>query len=215
MALVSEGARKYWVLAAMGAVLGVVLLDETVVGVALPTMIRDLDLSVVGSHWVVNSYLLVFAVLAAAAGRLGDIVGLRMLFIVGLAIFGLASLASGFATSGAWLITSRAVQGVGSAIIFPASLAIISHAFPPEQRGMAIGVYGAIGTFFLSMGPFAGGFFSEYLSWRWIFWINPPIVIVIALVMLAMWRDPPREQAVRIDVPGLLALVAGLGMIVF
>ncbi len=215
MPLIKENARKYWVLAAMGTVLGIVVLDETVVGVALPTMTRDLGLSTVGSHWVVNAYLLVFAGLAAAAGRLGDIVGLKTLFIIGLAIFGLASLASGFAQSGAWLIAARAVQGVGAAIVFPASLAMITHAFPPEQRGMAMGVYGAVGTFFLALGPFAGGFLSEFLSWRWIFWINPPIVIAIGAVVVAVWRDPPRESAVRLDVPGLVTLVAGVGLVVF
>lgn len=215
MPLIKENARKYWVLAAMGAVLGIVVLDETVVGVALPTMIRDLGLSTVGSHWVVNAYLLVFAGLAAAAGRLGDIVGLKTLFIIGLAIFGLASLASGFAQSGAWLIAARAIQGVGAAIVFPASLAMITHAFPPEQRGMAMGVYGAVGTFFLALGPFAGGFLSEFLSWRWIFWINPPIVIAIGAVVVAVWRDPPRESVARLDVPGLVTLVAGVGLVVF
>lgn len=199
----------------MGAVLGIVVLDETVVGVALPTMVRDLGLGVVTSHWVVNAYLLVFAGLAAAAGRLGDWVGLKALFIVGLAIFGLASLASGFAQNGAWLIATRAMQGVGAAIIFPASLAIISHAFPPAQLGMAMGIYGAIGTFFLALGPFAGGFVSEFLSWRWIFWINPPIVVVIGLVVLSVWCDPPREPAGQLDFGGLVTLVAGLGMVVF
>ena len=215
MPLIKENARKYWVLAAMGTVLGIVVLDETVVGVALPTMTRDLGLSTVGSHWVVNAYLLVFAGLAAAAGRLGDIIGLKTLFIIGFAIFGLASLASGFAQSGAWLIAARAVQGVGAAIVFPASLAMITHAFPPEQRGMAMGVYGAVGTFFLALGPFAGGFLSEFLSWRWIFWINPPIVIAIGAVVVAVWRDPPRESVVRLDVPGLVTLVAGVGLVVF
>jgi EmrB/QacA subfamily drug resistance transporter len=212
---INDKTRKYWVLAAMGVVLGVVVLDETVVGIALPTLMRDLGLTTVESHWVVNAYLLVFAGLAAAAGRLGDIIGLKTLFIVGLAVFGLASLASGFAQNGAWLISTRAVQGVGAAIIFPASLAIITHAFPPEQRGMAMGIYGVIGTFFISLGPFAGGFFSEFLSWRWIFWINPPIVIAIAALTLAAWRDPPREPAVRIDGLGLVTLVVGLGLVVF
>ncbi|MEM8587316.1 MAG: MFS transporter [Pseudomonadota bacterium] len=215
MPLISENPRKYWLLATMGLVLGVVLLDETVVGVALPTMIRDLGLSTVGSHWVVNAYLLVFAGLAAAAGRLGDIVGIKTLFIIGLAIFGLASLACGFAQSGAWLIAARAIQGVGAAIVFPASLAVITHAFPPEQRGMAMGVYSAVGTSFLALGPFAGGFFSDVLSWRWIFWINPPIVIAIAAVVVALLRDPPRGSGVRLDVPGLVTLVAGLSLVVF
>jgi EmrB/QacA subfamily drug resistance transporter len=208
--------RKWWILAAMGTVLGVVTLDETVVGVTLPTMIRELGLTTVASHWVINAYLLVFTVLAAAAGRLGDIIGLRRLFVIGLAIFAVASLACGFAQSGNWLIALRAMQGIGAAVIFPGSLAMMTHAFPEEQRGLAMGIYGSIGTALLSLGPLAGGFFSEYLTWRWIFWINPPIVVLVALVVLAAWRDPPREQPpVKLDIPGLTALIIGLGLSVF
>lgn len=199
----------------MGTVLGIVTLDETVVGVALPTMIRDLDLTTVASHWVINAYLLVFTGLAAAAGRLGDIIGLRRLFVIGIAIFGLASLACGFAQNGTWLIAMRAVQGIGAAVIFPGSLAMMTHAFPEEQRGLAMGIYGSIGTLLLSLGPLAGGFFSEYLSWRWIFWINPPIVVVVVLMVLAAWHDPPTEaRSVKLDIPGLIALVVGLGLAV-
>jgi EmrB/QacA subfamily drug resistance transporter len=213
---ITDENRKWWILAAMGTVLGVVTLDETVVGVTLPTMIRELGLTTVASHWVINAYLLVFTVLAAAAGRLGDIISLRLLFVVGLAIFALASLACGFAESGNWLIALRAAQGIGAAVIFPGSLAMMTHAFPEEQRGLAMGIYGSIGTALLSLGPLAGGFFSEFLSWRWIFWINPPIVALVALVVLAAWRDPPRERAaVKLDVPGLIALIIGLGLAVF
>jgi len=216
MPTINDENRKWWILAAMGTVLGVVVLDETVVGVTLPTMIRELGLTTVASHWVINAYLLVFTVLAAAAGRLGDIVGLRRLFVIGLAIFAVASLACGFAESGNWLIALRAVQGIGAAVIFPGSLAMMTHAFPEEQRGMAMGIYGSIGTALLSLGPLAGGFFSEFLTWRWIFWINPPIVVLVALVVLAAWRDPPREQPpVKLDILGLTALIAGLGLAVF
>ena len=216
MPYVSDNTRKWWTLAAMGAVLGIVLFDETVLGVALPTITNELGLGQIEAHWVINAYLLVFAGLAAAAGRLGDIVGLKALFVIGIAVFGLASLACGFAESGFWLIAMRAVQGIGAAVIFPASLAIITHAFPPEQRGVAIGIYGAIGTFFLSLGPVAGGLFSELLSWRWIFWVNPPIVVAIALTVMAVWQDPPREGApVKLDTSGTVSLVAGLGLVVF
>lgn len=214
--MITDENRKWWILGAMGTVLGVVTLDETVVGVTLPTMVRELGLTTVESHWVINAYLLAFTVLAAAAGRLGDIVGLRRLFVVGLAVFSLASLACGFAETGTWLILMRSVQGIGAAVVFPGSLAMMTHAFPKEQRGIAMGIYGSIGTTLLSLGPLAGGFFSEFLSWRWIFWINPPIVFVVAWVVLAAWRDPPRDQApVRFDTPGLLALVLGLGLAVF
>ncbi|PHQ67060.1 MAG: MFS transporter, partial [Sneathiella sp.] len=174
----------------MGGVIFLVLLDETVVGIALPTITRDLGLSEISSHWVVNSYLLVFAGLVAAGGRLGDIFGLRVLFTLGILIFGLASLACGFMGDGTWLIIARCVQGVGAAIIFPASMAMIAIIFPEKERGMAIGIYGAIGTVGLTLGPLVGGYFSEAFSWRWIFWINPPIVILIAVLVLVAWIDP-------------------------
>ena len=214
--LINDKNRKWWILAAMGGILGLILLDETVVGVALPTIRRDLGLSLVNGHWVINAYLLVFAGLTAAAGKFSDIIGLKKIVIVGIAIFGLASLASGFAESGAWLITARAVQGIGAAAILPASMAMIAIVFPEEQRGTALGIYGAIGTVFLSLGPLAGGFFTDFVSWRWIFWINPPIVVGIALVLLASWTDAPHAHpASRIDYPGLVSLVSGLGMLVF
>ena len=216
MAFIAEDRRKWWLLAAMGAVLGVILLDETVVGVALPTMQIDLGMNEVESHWVVNIYMLVLAVLAAAAGKFGDIVGHKTLMHTGLLIFGLASLACGIAESGAWLIIARGVQGVGAAIIFPSSLAMVTIAFPETQRGLALGIYGAVGTVFLALGPLVGGFLTDYASWHWIFLVNPPIVLIVALVVVVAWREPPRAEAVdRVDKPGLILLVGGLSMLVF
>ena len=200
----------------MGGVIGVILLDETVVAVALPALQRDLGLSVVGGHWVINTYLLFLAGLAAAAGRLGDIVGIKLLMLIGLGLFGLASLAAGLAQDGTWIIIARGVQGAGAATIFPISLAIVTIVFPPERRGFALGVYGAIGTGFLALGPLVGGALTEFLSWRWIFWINLPIVLAIGVTVLACWRDPPRRPgSTRFDGLGLGTLVVGMGMIVF
>ncbi|MCP4386262.1 MAG: MFS transporter [Hyphomicrobiales bacterium] len=200
----------------MGAILGVILLDETVVGVALPTIQTDLAMSELMSHWVVNIYLLTLAGLAAAAGKFGDIIGHKALMITGLLIFGLASLACGFANSDWWIILARGIQGVGGAIIFPSSLAMVTLAFPVAQRGMALGVYGAVGTTFLALGPFVGGLLTDIASWRWIFWINPPIVLAIAAIVLARWRDPPGSvSGGRVDTVGLVLLVSGLSAIVF
>ncbi|MEM6762060.1 MAG: MFS transporter, partial [Pseudomonadota bacterium] len=208
--------RKWVLLAGMSLVLGVVLLDETIVGVALPTIAQDLSLSQTEGHWVINAYLLVFAVLAAAAGRLGDMVSRLGLFVIGVAVFGLASLGAGFAPSGEWLIAARALEGVGAAIVFPASLAIITHAFPPQQRGMAIGIYGGVGTFFLSLGPFVGGLFVEYFSWRWIFWINPFVALVIAGLTIAGWRaQAAARDKLALDTLGFVSLTAGLTLLVF
>lgn len=211
-----ENWRKWWVLGAMGAILGVILLDETVVGVALPTIQTDLAMSELASHWVVNVYMLVLAGLAAAAGRLGDIVGHKWVMLIGLALFGLASLASGLAENTAWLILARGIQGAGAAVIFPTSLAMVTIVFAENQRGMALGVYGAIGTSFLALGPLVGGFLTDYASWRWIFWVNPPVVFVIGLTVLAAWVEPQRDSsAQRMDWTGLILLVSGLGMVVF
>ena len=196
--------------------MGVILLDETVVGVALPTMRQDLAMSEATSHWVINAYLLIFAGLAAAGGKLGDIIGHKMTMLGAVLLFGLSSLACGFAVDGTTLIIARIVQGVGAALIFPVSLAMVSIAFPPEERGMALGIYSAAGTVFLALGPFVGGLMIEVLSWRWIFWINPFIAAAIGLMVLAAWRDPERDKPPgRMDWLGLLTLVAGLSMIVF
>lgn len=208
--------RKWRVLAAMGAVLGLILLDETIVGVALPTIRRDLGMGLVASHWVISVYLLVFACLAAAAGKFGDLVGFERLFLAGVAVFAAASLGCGMAPDGGLLIAARAVQGIGAAMIFPTSIAIVTRAFPPEQRGMAFGVYGAIGAFFLALGPLVGGFFTDVLSWRWIFLTTPPIAAVIAVVLVRNFADTVRARAgERVDRLGLVTLVAGLAMVVF
>ncbi|WP_420586757.1 MFS transporter [Ruegeria sp.] len=211
----TDGSRRWWILGAMGAILGVILLDETVVGVALPTIQKDIGLSSLEAHWVVNIYLLVLAALAGAAGRLGDIVGTRALVVGGLLLFGLASFAAGFAQSGTALVVARAVQGVGAAAIFPLSLVLVSMSFDEADRGMALGIYGAIGTSFLALGPVVGGLLTDYLSWRWIFWINPPIVLVVACITWILWRDPPHRDESGFDWAGLLLLVGGLGLTVF
>ncbi|MEH6547271.1 MAG: MFS transporter [Sneathiella sp.] len=214
--MISDDSRKWWILGAMGGVMGLILLDETVVGVALPTIRKDLGLSVSLSHWVINAYLLVFTGLAAVGGKLGDIFGIRNLFALSMLVFGAASFACGFSDSGAEMVTARIFQGAGAAIIFPISLAMITITFPAGQRGLALGIYGAVGTFFLGIGPLVGGFFTDLLSWRWIFWINIPVMIAIAVIVLSTWRDIEKnEETAAFDYPGLLTLIGGLGLIIF
>jgi len=216
MLRMTDDRRKWWVLVAMGAVGGLILLDETVVGVALPTIRSDLGMSQVASHWVVGAYFLVFTGFAAAAGRTGDIIGLRTVFLAGLAVFGLASLASGFTREGAWLLMSRAFQGLGAAAIFPASLAMVATVFPKTERGKAVGMVATIGTAFLMAGPLVGGVLTETISWRWIFWINVPMVTVIAIMVVAAWSEPTRTgERPRMDAGGMLSLVMGLALLVF
>ena len=221
MPWIDDNSRKWWVLAAISGVLGLVVLDETVVGVALTTIRTDLDMSPVAAHWVVNAYMLSLTCLVAVGGRLGDTLGHRTFFVVGAGLFGVASLMAGFAPDGVWLIAARAVQGVGAAIIFPASIAMMTGIFPPEQRGTAFGVQITIAGTFMALGPLVGGFFSEIVTWRWIFWINLPVVACIALIVLAAWKpahqqDAPTDRKPRssFDGFGLITLVAGLTALV-
>ena len=113
------------------------------------------------------------------------------------------------------LLIARILQGVGAANLFPASMAMLAIIFPEEERGRALGIYGAMGTMFLASGPFVGGLFTEFLSWRWIFWINPFVVVATAAVVTALWIDPPRTPAKgRFDFGGLVSLVGGIGLVI-
>ncbi|MCX2933051.1 MFS transporter [Mycobacterium sp. CVI_P3] len=213
--MINDNARPWWILMAASSVLGLVVLDETVVGVALPTMRTDLAMTEVGSHWIANAYLLAFTCFLALGGKLGDLWGRGRVFPVGAGIFLLASLLAALAPSGGWLIAARGLQGIGAAITFPASMAIVTQAFPPERRGTAFGVQTTIAGCFMAAGPFVGGAFSESLSWRWIFGINVPIVAVTAGILTAALAASPsagRAGAAggRFDYGGLAALVAGL-----
>ncbi|SLN66893.1 Multidrug resistance protein stp [Roseovarius albus] len=209
-------ARKWWTLIAMALSGGLIMLDETVVGIALPTLRNDLNMSQTSAHWVISIYMLVFACCAAAGGRLGDIVGFRKLLIIGAALFALGSLACGLASDGVMLIAARAVQGLGAAAIFPMTVAMIMVVFPKDQRGIAIGTLAAISTVFLALGPIVGGYLSEVVSWRWIFWINVPVVVAAtAIVVVAFPRQPSRDARERFDTSGFVTLTAGLTLLVF
>ena len=217
MPRVDAEKRKWWILVAMGMVLGITVLDETVVGMALPTIRSELELSTASAHWAVNAYLLVFTGFVIVGGRLGDSLGHGEFFQFGVALFAAASLLAGLAPDGIWLISARALQGLGVAIVFPASFAMITAVFPQNERGRAFGIATTVAGVFMAMGPLVGGFFSEFLSWRWIFWINLPIMAAIALVVWAAWPKPDERPRLghalspaALDYPGLVTLVAGL-----
>jgi EmrB/QacA subfamily drug resistance transporter len=204
--------RRWWTLVAVGLATFMTYLDNNVTNVAIPTIQRSLHLSVAGLEWVVSSYILVFAGLLLAGGRLADVYGRRRLFIVGLSVFTLASLGAGLAGSGGALIGFRLVQGLGAALVVPTTLAIIIATFDNvRERTTAIGAWTAIGAMALAFGPLIGGFISQHLHWGWIFFINVPVGVITLVIALASMRESRDPSVVRrLDVPGLVASAAAL-----
>jgi EmrB/QacA subfamily drug resistance transporter len=208
--------RRWWTLGALAFALFMIMLDNTVVNVALPSIQRDLGIGLSELEWTVNAYALTFAVLMLTGGKLADFVGRRRVFLIGLAIFTLSSLACGLATSGGMLIGARTVQGVGAALMLPATLSIISATFPPHERGMAIGIWAGVSAMALAIGPLIGGLLTEHVDWSWIFFVNVPIGalgLVVGRLVIGESRDTSEGQ--RLDVPGLLASAVGLFALTF
>lgn len=213
MPLVSHGNRKWWVLAAMSGALAMVLLDQTIVGVALPTIQADLGASPTAAQWIVNAYLLAMAALIAAGGRLSDIYGAIRLFYAGVVVFAVSSALCGLAQSEAWIVAARAVQGLGAALMIPSSMAVAANAFAPRERGRAIGTYQGIAVTALALGPLLGGAITQFLSWRWVFWVNVPVAAAIVLTTAASRPSGVAEHVQagqRLDVRGLVALVCAV-----
>ena len=209
--LLDEKNRKWWTLAAVAFGLFMIMLDNTVVNVALPSIERDLHVSISSLEWVVTAYALTFAALLITGGKLGDLFGRRRIFVIGIAIFTLSSLACGLAPTAGFLIGARAVQGVGAALMNPASLSIISATFPPRERGQAIGIWAGVSAMALAIGPLVGGLIVDNINWNWIFFINVPVGvvgIVVSQLVIKESRDTSHEQS--IDLPGLITSSAGL-----
>ena len=207
----AEENRKWWTLGAVAFGLFMIMLDNTVVFVALSSIQSDLKISQSELEWVVSGYALTFAVLMLTGGKLADMLGRRRIFIVGLAIFTASSLACGLATSAGFLIGARVVQGVGAALMNPATLSIIVATFPPRQRGTAIGIWVGISAMALAIGPLIGGILTEQINWSWIFFINVPVGIagiIVSRIFITESRDESEEQ--RLDLPGLISSAVGL-----
>jgi len=186
------------------------LLDLTIVNIAIPNMITKLHASLDDVLWVINAYALVLAVLVITAGRLGDLIGPRIMFMSGVAVFTAASAACGFAPSPGWLIAFRAVQGVGAAMLMPQTLTIITNTFPPERRGAAFGIWGAVAGVATIAGPTLGGLLVTAFDWRWIFFVNLPIGVIVLLITPVIIPDLRLGRRHRIDVPGVLLASAAL-----
>jgi EmrB/QacA subfamily drug resistance transporter len=209
--LTAEENRKWLTLFAVAFGLFMIMLDNTVVNVALPTIQRDLHMKVSELEWVVIAYALTFAALLITGGKLADLYGRRRIFMIGLAIFTLSSLACGLAPNAGLLIGARAVQGVGAALMNPATLSIIVATFPPKQRGTAIGIWAGVSALALAIGPLGGGLITQHINWNWIFFVNVPVgvlAIVVSRLVIRESRDTSVEQS--IDAFGLVSSGGGL-----
>src|SRR5215472_1547255 len=204
--------RRWWTLVAVSLATFMTYLDNNIVNVAIPTIQRSLHLSVAGLEWVVSGYVLVFAGLMLVGGRMADVYGRRRVFLAGLSVFTLSSLAAGLASSGGMLIAFRALQGLGAALLVPTTLAIILATFDDaKERVRAIGIWTAISALALAFGPLIGGFISQNWHWGWIFFINVPVG-VITFAMAVVWMAESRGQSAsrHLDVPGLASSAVAL-----
>jgi EmrB/QacA subfamily drug resistance transporter len=207
--------RRWWILGVLCFSLLVIVLDNTILNVAIPTIVRELHATNSQLQWMVDSYVLVFAGLLLTAGALGDRFGRRGALQVGLVLFGIGSLASALATTSDQLIATRAFMGIGGAFIMPATLSIITNVFPAPERGKAIGVWAGTAGIAVALGPLTGGFLLEHFYWGSIFLVNLPIVVIglIAGVFLIPTSKDP--AAPPLDIPGALLSIAGLSALLY
>jgi EmrB/QacA subfamily drug resistance transporter len=209
---------RWWALAALSIAVFMIMLDSTVVVVALPSIEQSLGVGLQELEWTVSAYVLAFAAFMLTGGRLADLLGRRRVFLAGLAVFTASSLACGLADDITTLVAARAVQGVGAALMVPASLSIVTTTFAEAERGLAIGVWTGGSALALAVGPLAGGAVVELIGWEWIFWLNVPVGVVGLLAGRAFIAESRGDTLDRsLDVPGLvvsaaalLALVVGL-----
>jgi EmrB/QacA subfamily drug resistance transporter len=210
LAIFSEERRKWWTLAAVSFGLFMIMLDNTVVNVALPAIQEDLGTGISELQWIVTGYALTFAALMLIGGKLADAFGRRLIFIVGIVVFTGASLWCGFADSGNVLIAARVVQGAGAALMNPATLSIIAATFPPKERGMAIGIWAGTAALALAIGPLVGGLLTEHLSWHWIFFVNVPVGVIAIAASFLLITESKDDTHESLDLPGLGTSALGL-----
>jgi EmrB/QacA subfamily drug resistance transporter len=213
--MITEANRRWWVLIGACSALFVLMLDSTVVALALPSIQHDLDASAAELQWMQNAYLLVLSAFVVTAGRLGDIVGRKRVFMAGLVVFGAGCVVAALAPDPAVLVAGRAVMGFGAAPLLTLSLAIVSEAFDDAERPRALGIWAAVSALALGIGPVFGGALIELAAWPWIFWIDVPVLAVGLVISAVAIRESRDESAgSRIDWPGLATLALGLTAIV-
>jgi len=206
--------QRLWTLVIVSFGLFMVVLDNLVVNVALPSIRRDFGASVQSLEWVVSAYVLAYAVLLLTGAALGDGFGRKRMFVAGIALFTASSALAAVAPTTAILIAARASQGIGAAITTPLTLTLIAQAFPPEQRGLALGVWSGVSGIAVALGPLVGGAMTELGSWHWIFWINVPVGLILAPLALARLQES-RGPNSALDLPGVALGSAGLFGLVF
>jgi EmrB/QacA subfamily drug resistance transporter len=213
---IDEENRRWWTLGAVSFALFMIMLDNTIVNVALPSIGRGLGITVSQLEWVVNAYTLTFAVLMLSGGRIADLYGRRLVFASGLTLFTLSSLACGLAPDASALIAARSFQGAGGALMMPATLSIITAAFAAEERGTAIGIWAGVSGSALAIGPLLGGLLTEHVGWRWIFFVNVPVgVVALGASFVLIEETRARDVEGRLDLRGLLTSGAGLLALVY
>ena len=211
----TEANRRWWTLGGTCMGLFVLMLDSTVINVALPDIALSLDASTAGLQWVVNAYLLVLASFVVSAGRLGDIVGRRRVFVLGMAAFAGGSVVAALSGSEEVLIAGRILQGIGGAALLGLSLAIVSTVFPAAERARALGIWTGVSALALGIGPLVGGALVDAVSWRWLFWLNLPFCLLgVALVLASTDEQRDETAGSRIDIPGVVTVGLGLAAIV-
>jgi len=209
--------EKWRILILLAAAQFLVVLDASITNVALPSIGIALDVTQSDLAWVVNAYVLTFGGFLLLGGRLADLLGRRRIFIVGLALFAVASLTAGLAQDEAMLIVSRAVQGLGAALLSPAALSIVTATFKEgKERNTALGVWGAVAGSGGAVGVLLGGVLTEYLSWRWVFLVNVPIVVLVVFLVPRVIAESKSEKEIKsYDVPGAVSITAGLSLFVY
>jgi len=210
-----SAGQKRAILAATVLGSALTFIDGSALAVALPAIQRDLDAGPAAGQWISNAYLLTLGALVLTGGAAGDRFGRKRVFLIGVVLFAIASAACGVAPTAGWLITGRAIQGIGAALLTPGALALIGASFPPEERGKAFGTWAGAGALFGMIGPLVGGWLADHADWRAIFWINVPLAILTVVVALRAVPESRDPDAKTLDVVGSGLAIAALAALIW